>query len=90
MTSSDTYHAFMLDHSAGQLTPGMQLAADIHRLMSSTGEEVAALWATVKSVLRDSGQPDQAREAVCRARQLAPEDDNVADSVAEITDGRGC
>ena len=52
--------------------------------------DLAPAWNNLAYALRDSGQPDQAREAVCRARQLAPEDDNVADSVAEITDGRGC
>ena len=52
--------------------------------------DLAPAWNNLAYALRDSGHPEQAREAVCHARQLAPEDDNVADSVAEITDGRGC
>ena len=87
MTSSDTYHAFMLDHSAGQLTPGMQLAADIHRLMSSTGDEVAALWETVKSVLRDSGQP--APRDTREQRQIAPAIEIIHADYASVKWRRG-
>jgi len=61
-----------------------------YRATVARAPDLAPAWNNLAYALRDSGQPDQAREAVCRARQLAPEDDNVADSVAEITDGRGC
>ncbi|WP_158085576.1 cupin domain-containing protein [Henriciella aquimarina] len=46
----------MLDHAAGRLAPGMHLAAEIHRLMSTSGEEVATLWETVRDVLMDKGR----------------------------------
>ena len=46
------------------------------------------------NALWQDGRTDAAlrayRATVARAPDLAPEDDNVADSVAEITDGRGC
>lgn len=51
MTSPDTYSAFMLDHVSGSLSPAMHLAADIHRLMSSKGDDANTLWETVRSAL---------------------------------------
>ena len=55
MTSPDTYAAFMLDHTAGNLTPAMNLAASIHRLMSSEGDEAATLWESVRKALVSEG-----------------------------------
>lgn len=51
MTSHDTYHAFMLDYAAGNLSPSMQVAANIHRLMSSSGDDAAQLWESVRAAL---------------------------------------
>ncbi|MEQ8559620.1 MAG: cupin domain-containing protein [Henriciella sp.] len=54
MRSPDTYSAFMLDYAAGNLPPAMALAANIHRLMSSQGDEAALLWESVREVLLDA------------------------------------
>ncbi len=53
MTSSEIYSAFMLDHVAGNLSPAMHLAADIHRLMSSHGEDASTLWEAVRMALME-------------------------------------
>lgn len=68
MTASDTYSAFMLDHAAGNLSDGLHLAADIHRLMSSEGEAAAELWETVREVMSadqgNNSQPELPRSQV--------------------------
>lgn len=56
MTAQDTYQAFMLDYVAGNLSPAMQTAAAIHRLMSSTGDEAAELWEVTRDVLSEDRQ----------------------------------
>ena len=60
MTTQDTYHAFMLDYAAGNLAPSLKVAASIHRLMSSCGDEAATLWESVREVLlEDDANPGQ-------------------------------
>lgn len=54
MPASETYEAFMLDYAAGNLSRSMQVAASIHRLMSSRGEEAATLWECVSTALMDA------------------------------------
>jgi len=71
MTTQDTYHAFMLDYAAGNLTPSLKVAANIHRLMSSRGDETALLWESVREVLRDDA-----------ALVVRPESDDSSVSVA--------
>lgn len=51
MATQDTYYAFMLDYAADNLSPSMLVAASIHRLISSRGNETALLWERVSSVL---------------------------------------
>ena len=41
----------MMDYAAGTLAPAMMLAANLHRLMSSRGDEAALLWESVRNVL---------------------------------------
>lgn len=53
MTAQDTYQAFMLDYVAGNLSPALETAAAIHRLMSSTGDEAAELWEITRDVLHE-------------------------------------
>ncbi len=65
-------------------------ALEAYRATVERAPTLAPAWNNLAYALRESGQARQAREAVCRARQLAPEDENVADSVAEITAGKGC
>ena len=69
MTSQDTYHAFMLDYAAGNLTPSLSVAASIHRLMSSRGDEAATLWESVRDVLH--------KDADCLDRR-APDEQAVS------------
>lgn len=52
--------------------------------------ELAPAWNNLAYARRDAGDDPGARQAVCRARELAPDSDNVRDSVAEITGGDGC
>lgn len=48
---SDAYHAFMLDHAAGTLSPAMELAGDLHVVMSCDGHDVSATWDMVADAL---------------------------------------
>ena len=54
MPASETYEAFMLDYAAGNLSPAMLVAANIHRLISSRGDEAAILWESVRAALTDA------------------------------------
>lgn len=51
---------------------------------------LAPAWNNLAYARLDQGDGDAAREAVCRAHTLAPDDANIDDSVVEITDGAGC
>lgn len=56
MEKTDSYTAFMLDHSAGTHTPAMMLAGDIHALLTSEGAAAAAVWDAVGgAILEDPG-----------------------------------
>ena len=49
--SPDIYNAFMLDHAAGALSPGLKLAADLHVALSMEGAGQAAVWDTIGGAL---------------------------------------
>ncbi|WP_284455291.1 PA2778 family cysteine peptidase [Alloalcanivorax xenomutans] len=51
---------------------------------------LAPAWNNLAYARFDQGHRDAAREAVCQAHTLAPDDVNIKGSVAEITDGAGC
>ncbi|MGI9575760.1 PA2778 family cysteine peptidase [Alloalcanivorax xenomutans] len=51
---------------------------------------LAPAWNNLAYARLDQGNTEAAREAVCRAHMLAPDDTNIKGSVAEITDGAGC
>ncbi len=51
MNDPDTYHAFMLDYAAGNLSESMAIAATIHRMMSHRGAEAAQVWNAVRTSL---------------------------------------
>ena len=51
MFDAEIYDAFMLDHAAGTLPPALQLAGDLHQVMSPEGAQAAAVWASVRSAL---------------------------------------
>ena len=69
MTAQDTYQAFMLDYVAGNLSPAMETAAAIHRLMSSAGDEAAELWEVTREILNESEKMDV--EALDRLRGIS-------------------
>lgn len=55
MNDPDTYHAFMLDYAAGNLSESMAIAATIHRMMSPQGAETAQVWNAVRTSLAPAG-----------------------------------
>ncbi len=65
-------------------------ARDAYEQTVTLAPELAPAWNNLAYARRDAGDRGGARQAVCRARALAPDSDNVADSVAEITGGEGC
>jgi len=65
-------------------------ALTAYRATVERAPKMAPAWNNLAYALRDDGDAEGARAAVCRAHRLAPEDDNVADSVVEITQGDGC
>lgn len=69
MNTPETYQAFMLDYASGNLSASMSLAATIHRLMSSKGDETAQIWETVRTTL--SGNAPDRREAFERMEEVA-------------------
>jgi anti-sigma factor ChrR (cupin superfamily) len=64
MNDPETYRAFMLDYAAGNLSESMAIAAAIHRLMSSHGDQTAQLWASVRAGLGGAASTD-----ACRSRK---------------------
>lgn len=42
--NSDAYHAFMLDHASGALSTDMALAAELHIVLSETGQQASNIW----------------------------------------------
>lgn len=51
MSVEETYQAFMLDHAAGRLPPGLSAAAGLHEALSEEGRRTARVWQAVKSEL---------------------------------------
>ncbi|MDJ0922486.1 MAG: cupin domain-containing protein [Henriciella sp.] len=42
--NSDVYHAFMLDYTAGSLSPDMAVAAELHVLLNQGARQAADIW----------------------------------------------
>lgn len=51
---------------------------------------LAPAWNNLAYARAESGDPQGAIHAVCHARALAPDNDNIAASVTELTGGQGC
>lgn len=51
---ADVYDAFMLDHAAGALPAGLDLAAGLHVALSAGGADRAAAWDAVGGALLES------------------------------------
>ena len=54
--STDIYDAFMLDHAARALPPGLHLAADLHMVLSEKGASQAAIWDMIGGALLEAGR----------------------------------
>ncbi len=50
----DTYAAFMLDHAAGNHPAALQLAGDLHALLSIEGARAAAVWSIIGGALLET------------------------------------
>lgn len=70
---SDAYHAFMLDHASGALSPDMSLAAELHIILSQTGHEMADLWSVTRDAMgpRTPQTPPLAYDRLPEALELA-------------------
>ncbi|MEO0465770.1 MAG: cupin domain-containing protein [Pseudomonadota bacterium] len=51
MSSSESYTAFMMDKACGSLSPGLDLAADIHVAMNVDGYRCAMEWNVIGGAL---------------------------------------
>ena len=69
MNDPETYQTFMLDYATGNLSLSMSIAATIHRLMSSEGDDTARVWETVREILGKAGT--DYREAIDRLEDVA-------------------
>ncbi|MEM9054368.1 MAG: cupin domain-containing protein [Pseudomonadota bacterium] len=48
---SDAYHAFLLDHISGALSPDMSLAAELHALLNPQAREALAVWGAARDAI---------------------------------------
>lgn len=55
---TETYHAFMLDHATGALSPALHLAGDLHRTLDSRGARTANIWDNIGGLFLDSALDD--------------------------------
>lgn len=58
--SEDTYAAFMLDYAAGNQSPAIALAGDLHVLLSDEGAETWEMWNSISEELRGGSKADDA------------------------------
>lgn len=52
----ETYVTFMMDHAAGQHSPAMALAADLHALLSDKGSATNDVWVNVAGEIRKTSE----------------------------------
>ena len=70
---SDAYHAFMLDHTTGALSQDMAIAAQLHILLSDTGQKTAEIWQAARGALTSptGDMTDHDRDYLPEALELA-------------------
>ena len=73
---SDAYHAFMLDHAGLALSTDMALAAELHILLSETGQRTADIWDCARDVIgvSTSRSANENHEFLPEALELARSD----------------
>ena len=68
MAHTPTYEAFMLDHAAGNLSPAMTMAGDLHMLLNDQGAMACDVWR-------------RAAEAMGHRRAVTPEQIDSASKI---------
>ena len=76
---SGNYDAFMLDYAAGNQSPAMTLAGDLHTWLNRSGLEAASIWSIIGGVMLERGPSAPAQKVDATGRKRAAPSVGVQD-----------